>query len=161
MAMPTYQAKLRALETTLVHTADIERQQLQQKLDAQALELERARMTAEDMRSAHVSPYCTNFHTNDPRHRRLSWREFARGREERCNHLVFGVIEPAVDVLEDAMRAIESIRGSNPDDIEAIHDTNPNLGRAYDEMNHAFRVLVQEESDEDVDEDSDPESEEA
>ena len=46
------------------------------------LDLERARMTAEDLRGAALSPYGTNVHTQDPRHRLLTWREFGIERNE-------------------------------------------------------------------------------
>ena len=42
------------------------------------LDLERARMTAEDLRVASISPYPNNLFIYPPRH--LTWREFAEER---------------------------------------------------------------------------------
>lgn len=41
-------------------------------------DLERARMTAQDLRKATISPYRNSVHTRDPRRRPLTWREFAK-----------------------------------------------------------------------------------
>jgi len=75
--------------------------------------VERARMTAEDLRSAAVSPY------NDPwvgqaPPRFLTWREYARERNARCNHLVFDVIEPAVELCAENRRLIR-VNGRAPE----------------------------------------------
>ena len=69
------------------------------------LDMERARMTAEDLpwrlRAAMASPYSTN---DLPPHRRtLSWREF--GSLERIHLNAYG-IEPAIDLLQDARHEI-------------------------------------------------------
>ena len=72
------------------------------------LDMERARMTAEDLpwrlRAAMASPYSTN---DLPPHRRtLSWREFGVECKERSLHLTADVIEPAKDLLHDARHEI-------------------------------------------------------
>ena len=86
---------------SVVHNSfqDQELRGMKRKLADTTLEMERARMATEDARGAMVSSYSSNHHTTDPRHRRLSWREFAVERNSVCDHLVFNVIEPATDIL--------------------------------------------------------------
>ena len=70
--------QIEALGTVYQHFQEQEKQSLLRKLEETAREMERARMTAEDWRGKMVSPYGTNHHTRDPRHRLLSWREFGQ-----------------------------------------------------------------------------------
>ena len=82
------------------------------------LDLERARMTAEDLRmtaenlrSAAISPYGTNVHTQDPRHRLLTWHELGIGRNEMTSTLSERMGR-AEDLIEEAragaLRAADS-----------------------------------------------------
>ena len=51
---------------------------LQAKLAETTLEMERARMAAEDAQGKAMSPSGNNVHTQDPRLRLQTWREFGQ-----------------------------------------------------------------------------------
>ena len=78
-------------------------------------DLERARMTVEDMRGAAFSPYGTNY--SDPNWRFLTWREFANDRHEMTETMI-GRMDSAQDLIEEAragaLRAADS-NGSRVD----------------------------------------------
>jgi len=88
---------------------DQELRGMKRKLADMTLEMERARMATEDARGAMVSKYGTNHHTKDPRYRRLSWREFAVERNNMCDHLVYEVLEPAKELIEEARTQIRVV----------------------------------------------------
>ena len=44
--------------------------------------------------------------------RQQTWREFGRERNERCDHVTFQVIEPALDILQSARRDIQMLNGT-------------------------------------------------
>ena len=94
-----------ALSTVLNH-------ELPEELAECRLALERARMSAEDLRGAMASPYSNNFCTRNPRHHWLTWREFGQVRNRVCDHLFFNVIESAHEILESARRDIRVFLGS-------------------------------------------------
>ena len=71
------------------------------------LEINQLRMQVEDLRQAQLSPYSTG---NEMRQR--TWREFGRERNERCDHVTFQVIEPALDILRSARRDIRMLNGT-------------------------------------------------
>ena len=56
-----------------------------------------------------VSQYSNNYHTKDPRYRRLSWHEFAVDRKYMCDHLTYEVLEPAKELLEGARARIRGV----------------------------------------------------
>ena len=72
------------------------------------LDIERARMTAEDCRAAMASPYKRRVGAanSPPQYRILSWREVGVECKETCIHLNADVIEPAIDLLHDARHEI-------------------------------------------------------
>jgi len=96
---------------SVVHNSfqDQELRGMKRKLADMTLEMERARMATEDARGAMVSKYGTNHHTKDPRFRRLSWREFAVERNNMCDHLVYEVLEPAKELIEEARTQIRVV----------------------------------------------------
>ena len=67
--------QIEALGTVYQHFQEPEKRSLARKLEETAREMERARMTAEDLRGRMVSPYGTN-HSSDSRRPLLSWRGF-------------------------------------------------------------------------------------
>jgi len=97
-------SNLNALSAAMNAEQDVAVRALKAQLAEQQLALERARMFAEDCRSAMASPYSTK---ELPPHRRtLSWREFGIERNDRCDHVTFNVIEPAKELLQDARHEI-------------------------------------------------------
>ena len=93
-------------------------------------EMERARMTVEDLGArsvSSVSPYGTYHMTTDPRYRRLSWREFAEERvvyiNERTNELEtaaerlqsWALVQFANRLPAAVLHAIEVMEGADPD----------------------------------------------
>ena len=65
-------------------------------------DLERARMTAEDLRTAAFSPYPI-YQPTDPRYRLQTWREVGIERNELVEELL-DYINEATDILRDARR---------------------------------------------------------
>jgi len=59
----------------------------------------------QQLRDAAMSPYGNNVHTQNPRHRRLTWREFAEKRNELTLELV-GKIDMAADQLRMAIHNV-------------------------------------------------------
>jgi hypothetical protein len=116
-------SQLRALDTVLSRTQEDERRLLQEKLDQMALELERSRMAAEDLRGQ------TFWFSGD---RPVSWRDYALQREQMITQLSADIIEPALDLVEDATA---HLRGGHAD-------------LAADTLQAARRVLAQEEEEE-------------
>ena len=133
--------QIAALTTVYEKLQDPEMRNLKRKLEDTTLEMERARMAAEDWCGKMVSPYGTNHHTRDPRRRCLSWREFGEDRNEMCLHLVYEVMEPAQDTLSQARRNIRM----------AWQDPNTDyptaLKTAYNAMCDAERQLRDNDSD--------------
>ena len=90
-------------------------------------EMERARMTVEDLCVRSVSPYGTYHMTTDPLYRRISWREFAEERLDYINERT-NVLETAAERLQSwalvqfanqlpaaVLHAIEVMEGADPD----------------------------------------------
>ena len=127
--------RIEALGTVYAQFQGVEGRRLKRRLGETTLEMERARMSAEDARSAMVSPYGTNHHTEDPRRRRLSWREFGTDRNEMCLHLVYDVMEPAQQILEEARKNIHVVLQGPASSREAA------LTAAYNAMCDAEKCL--------------------
>ena len=72
---------VRALSTVINAT-------LPHALEDAMRDLERARMETEDLRTKSFSPYRKNVHTRDPRHRLITWREFAKELDDKCHELL-------------------------------------------------------------------------
>ena len=118
--MAAVHTQIVALNVAHNHFEADEMRALKQKLAETTLELERARMSSEDVRGAMVSPYSTHVHTADPpRRRSLSWREFATDRNEMCDHLVYNVMDPAKEVLVEARQELSKVRRDPPSSREA------------------------------------------
>jgi hypothetical protein len=131
-------SQLRALDAVLLRAQEEERRLLQERLDQMALELERSRMAAEDARGQ------TFWFSGD---RPVSWRDYAGQRNQLITQLFAEVIEPALDLVEDA----------------AAHLRGGRVNLAYNTLQDARRVLAQEEDSEDdggAEEASDPADEE-
>ena len=119
-------SQLRALDTVLLRAQETEeRRLLQEKLDQMALELERARMTAEDARTQ--SLYNSGMSGGGP----VTWREYAGWRNQLIVHLTNDVIAPALDLVEEA--------------VALLNDGRADL--ATDVIQEARRVLADDESD--------------
>ena len=101
-------------------------------MDEVLRELERARMTAEDSRSAMVSPYPTNTG------RDVSWREFGMERNDMCDHMTFNRIDPAMETLARARFRVAVIRNGP---VTNIHDK---LTDAYNDLCDAEWLLRDE-----------------
>jgi len=123
-------SQLRALDTVLSRTQEDERRLLQEKLDQMTLQLERSRMAAEDLRGQ------TFWFSGD---RPVSWRDFAVQREQMITQLSAEVIEPALDLVEDAAARLR------------VGQVN----LAYNTLQDARRVLAQEEEEEEEDSEED------
>jgi len=112
------------------------------------LDMERARMTAEDLpwrlRAAMASPYSTN---DLPPHRRtLSWREFGIERNDRCDHVTFNVIEPATQALDQMcsdLRTKLTAPGSTSQPGYKVLET------AHNDIRRIQSILREEETSED------------
>ena len=97
-------------------------------------EMERARMTSEDLGARSVSPYGTYHMTTDPLYRRISWREFAEERvvyiDERTDELETAAnrlrswagVQFANRLPAAVLLAIEVMEGGDPDSDEADDD---------------------------------------
>ena len=103
------------------------------------LDMERARMTAEDYRGAMASPYSTC--GLPPHTRTLSWREVGVQKRERCIHLNVDVIEPAKKLLHDARHEIlTALSGRNPNykaDVCAAHNAMLKVERRLEDNSNA------------------------
>jgi len=102
-------------------------------------DMERARMTAEDLRTASFSPYVTNktpgvLLRDDPNWRYQTWREFAVERNETCDELLDKIGE-ATSILDDARGAGvgKSARRALQDAREKMTDAILALDSDYDE----------------------------
>jgi hypothetical protein len=123
-------SQLRALDTVLSRAQEEERRLLQEKLDQMALELERSRMAAEDARGQ------TFWFSGD---RPVSWRDYALQREQMITQLTTEVIEPALDLVEEA----------------AAHFRGGQVNLTYNTLQDVRRVLAQEEEEEEDSDDDD------
>ena len=107
------------------------------------LDLERARMTAEDCRAAIASPYKTRVDAanSPPQYRILSWREVGVQKRERCIHLNADVIDPAMDLLHYARHEIlTALSGRNPNykaDVCAAHNAMLKVERRLEDNSDA------------------------
>ena len=122
------------------------------------LDLERARMTAEDLRGAAFSPYGTNYTPglrvrDDPNWRYLTWREFGNDRHEMTQTII-GRMDHAQDLIEEARHRARRAADSNGDreDLRvALIGTNNLLvdaGRALnDEGSESEEISDEEMSD--------------
>ena len=117
------------------------------------LDLERARMTAEDLRVAAISPYYTYAAPRGPRRRLMTWREFGTERNEMTSTLS-DQMGRAADLIEEAragaLRVADS-NGSRADFRVALIGTNNLLvdaGRALnDEGSESEEISDEEMSD--------------
>ena len=121
-------------------TSTEEVRHLKAMLAEKDLEIEQLRMQVEDLRQAQLSPYSTG---NEMRQR--TWREFGRERNERCDHVTFQVIEPALDILQSARRDIQMLNGT------PAYTTS--LEEAHNAMCDAEALLEEREEEEGSEED--------
>ncbi len=128
-------SQIAALNVAYNRFQEHEARALKRKLAETTLEMERARMSAEDARGAMVSPYCNNYHTTDPRYRHLSWREFGTERNDMCDHLVHNVTHPAEEILQGARKKIRMVWRDPASSREAA------LTAAYNAMCDAEKCL--------------------
>ena len=127
-------------------TSTEEVRHLKAMLAEKDLEIEQLRMQVEDLRQAQLSPYSTG---NGMRQR--TWREFGRERNERCDHVTFQVINPALDILQSARRDIQMLNGT------------PAYTRPLEEAHNAMcdaEALLEERDYEEDEEEAEPGSEE-
>ena len=117
---------LSALSVAMHAEQDVAMRALKLQLEEKQLALERARMSAEDAHAAMVSPYRKPF---DPTKRLpqrrplLSWCEIGIERNETCEHLLYNVIEPAKERLEEARQNIRTASSDpNRTDRAALDD---------------------------------------
>ena len=118
---------MNALSVAMNAEQDVAVRALKLQLEKTQLALERARMSMEDARAAMASPYSTN--GLPPFTRTLSWREFGKERNQRCDHVTFNVIEPATEALDQMcsdMRTKLTAPGSNRQPgykaLETVHN---------------------------------------
>ena len=81
--------------------------EMRAQLEQQRQEIERLRMQVEDLRQAQISPHREMF----SRRRQLTWREVGQMQHAHVDYLHSEVIDPAVDMLEDASSHIEPLLG--------------------------------------------------
>ena len=103
-------SNMNALSVAMNAEQDVSVRALKLQLEEKQLALERARMSTEDARAAMASPYSTHVYTADspPRRRILSWREVGVERIEMCDYLMYNVMEPAKERLEEARQNIRT-----------------------------------------------------
>ena len=137
-------SNLNALSAAMNAEQDVAVRALKAQLAEQQLALERARMFAEDCRSAMASPYSTK---ELPPHRRtLSWREFGIERNDRCDHVTFNVIEPATQALDQMcsdLRTKLTAPGSTSQPGYKVLET------AHNDIRRIQSILREEETSED------------
>ena len=80
------------------------RHELPDELQRCRLDLERARMEAEDLRGAMLLPYGNQFGPSDPRYRSLTWRGAFQERGRR----VYNLIGPTQELLGQCLRYIRT-----------------------------------------------------
>ena len=104
------------------------------------LEAHNARLQADvrQLQAAVTSPYGNNVHTQDPRHRLLTWREFGTERNEMTMEMS-EKMDKADNILRAARKEISRLTGTPA--------YTPQLEQAHNAMCQAERVL-EEESDE-------------
>ena len=79
--------------------------EMQAQLERQKEEIERPRVQVEDLRQAQISPHRESWR----RSRQLTWREVGQMQHAHVDYLHSEVIDPAVDMLEDARSRIRRI----------------------------------------------------
>ena len=116
------------------------------------LEAHNARLQADvrQLQAAVTSPYGNHFHTQDPRHRLVTWREFGEERDEVALKLV-AKIEPAMNILRNALRDTCTL-------VRTPAWTSE-LARVHNAVCDAVQVLAEESDEEQSDEEESDEEE--
>ena len=138
---------MNALSLAMNAEQDVAVRALKLQLEETQLALERARMSMEDARAAMASPYSTN--GLPPFTRTLSWREFGKERNQRCDHVTFNVIEPATEALDQMcsdMRTKLTAPGSTSQPLYKALET------AHNEICRIQSILREEDTSDDDDE---------
>ena len=110
------------------------------------LDMERARMAAEDYRGAALSPYPAGCHTADAHLRLRTWKEVGKERNRRCDHVTFNVIVPATQALDQMcndLRTKLTAPGSTSQQLYKALET------AHNDMCQIQSILGEEETSED------------
>ena len=139
---------MNALSVAMNAEQDVAVRALKLQLEETQLALERARMSMEDARAAMASPYSTN--GLPPFTRTLSWREFGKERNQRCDHVTFNVIEPATEALDQMcsdMRTKLTAPGSTSQQLYKALET------AHNEICRIQPILREEDTSDDDDDD--------
>lgn len=97
------------------------------------MEMERARMKAEDLSAAQFSTYGAKLHTSDPSCR-LTWRELAEHRVEMCEELL-----QKIDETHDILRAAHASTAGTDGDVSRMPSVALQNARAA--MKDAQRTL--------------------
>ena len=121
--------------------------------DNRQLRAENARLQAEvqQLRDAAMSPYGNNVHTQDPRHRLLTWREFGTERNEMTMEMS-EKMDKADNILRAAREEISRLTGTPA--------YTPQLEQAHNAMCDAEQALAEQSDEEQSDEEEDEEEEE-
>ena len=116
------------------------------------LEAHNARLQADvrQLQAAVMSPYGNNVHTQDPRHRLLTWREFGEERNEMTMEMS-ETIYKADNILRAAREEISRLTGTPA--------YTPQLEQAHNAMLRAEQALVEQSDEEQSDEEEDEEEE--
>ena len=116
------------------------------------LEAHNARLQADvrQLQAAVTSPYGNNVHTQDPRHRLLTWREFGTERNEMTMEMS-EKMDKADNILRAARKEISRLTGTPA--------YTPSLEQAHNAMLRAERALVEQSDEEQSDEEEDEEEE--
>ena len=109
------------------------------------LRAENARLQAEvqELRDAAMSPYGNNVHTQDPRYRLQTWREFGEERNEVTMELV-AKMDEADNILRAARKEISRLTGTPA--------YTSHLERAHNAMCDAEQALAEQSDEEQSDE---------
>ena len=126
--------QIAALGATLKHFEMSERAALAQRLEATTLAMERARMEAEDLRGAAVSPHPAGL--RGPPY--LTWREFGEERNQYTSRLHEEVIEPTIELLRDARAELLALEWQPPRRLAPYRTAIEDAG---DRFNDAVRQL--------------------
>ena len=127
-------AQIAALSVTMQHDETRERTAMARRLEATTLDLERARMQAEDLRSAAFSPQ------PPVGGRPVTWRQLAQSFVDYSRRVVDLQIQPARVILELAEGALEVVEDNPPPSTAAwlaiTEDIRETIGEASDILNN-------------------------
>ena len=122
------------------------RHELPDELQRCRLDLERARMKAEDLRGAMFSPEGQQLGESDPRRHRhpsFSWRELFQERDAICDHHTYNIIGPAQELLDQGLQYIRThaLDSTGTEPLQWMVEPRVVMTMAYNIMCECERTL--------------------